>query len=288
MTGRFMRPPTRSATKAGSLVALVVAGALVGVIGIALELDWLMLLGLAFAVTAAGAMLLLTERHQDEWVEQEVQRLESEHSRLSDQLITAEQEERRRLALFLHDGPVQSLSGISLMLDAVTDSLESGRLDEANRVLTSALERQRDAIRSLRDLSFNIEPVVLRDQGFGPAMQTFAEQVGLANQIQVNLDVEAADGLGENARVGLYQIIREAVNQAIRRGPPSRISIRVAEADDGAIETVIADDGAGERRRASFDAIEERARTLSGRLDVEAGPDGGTEVRVVLPPYVAR
>jgi signal transduction histidine kinase len=218
----------------------------------------------------------------------EAQVREAERARLSDQLIIAEQEERRRLALFLHDGPVQSLSGISLMLDAVTDSLEAGRLEEANQVLTSALERQRDAIRSLRDLSFNIEPVVLRDQGFGPAVRTFAEQVGLANQIQVDLDVEAADGLAEAARVGLYQIIREAVNQAIRRGPPTRISIRVAEGADGAVETVIADDGAGERRRASFDAIEERARTLSGRLDVEAGPDGGTEVRVVLPPYAAR
>jgi signal transduction histidine kinase len=218
----------------------------------------------------------------------EAQVREAERARLSDQLIIAEQEERRRLALFLHDGPVQSLSGISLMLDAVTDSLEAGRLEEANQVLTSALERQRDAIRSLRDLSFNIEPVVLRDQGFGPAVRTFAEQVGLANQIQVDLEVEAAEGLAENARVGLYQIIREAVNQAIRRGPPTRISIRVSETDDGAIETVIADDGAGERRRTSFDAIEERARTLSGRLDVEAGPDGGTEVRVVLPQYAAR
>jgi signal transduction histidine kinase len=218
----------------------------------------------------------------------EAQVREADRAQLSDQLIIAEQEERRRLALFLHDGPVQSLSGIGLMLDAVTDSLEAGRIDEANRVLVSALERHRDTIRSLRALSFNIEPVVLRDQGFGPAVQTFAEQVGLANQIQVDLDIEAEDRLAEHARVGLYQIIREAVNQAIRRGPPTRISIRVAEAEDGAVETVIADDGAGERRRASFDAIEERARTLSGRLDVEAGADGGTEVRVVLPPYVAR
>ena len=86
----------------------------------------------------------------------------------------------------------------------------------------------------------------------------------------------------------LYQIIREAVNQAIRRGPPSRIAIRVAIVDDGSVEAVIADDGTGERRRATFDEIEERARTLSGRLNVEAGEDGGTEVRVLLPPYVAR
>jgi signal transduction histidine kinase len=213
---------------------------------------------------------------------------EAERARLSDQLITAEQEERRRLALFLHDGPVQSLSGISLMLDAVTDSLEGNRLDEAQSVLRSALGRHRDTIRSLRDLSFQLEPVVLRDQGFGPAVRAFADQIGLANEIQIDLDVEAAERLAENAQVGLYQIIREAVNLAIRRGPPNRISIEVAEAEDGAIEAVIADDGTGERRRASFDAIEERARTLSGTVDVDAGPDGGTAIRVLLPPYVAR
>src|SRR5205085_10295879 len=90
----------------------------------------------------------------------EAQVREAERARLSDQLITAEQEERRRLALFLHDGPVQSLSGISLMLDAVIDSLRANRRDEADRVLRSALERHRDTIRELRDLSFNIEPVV--------------------------------------------------------------------------------------------------------------------------------
>jgi signal transduction histidine kinase len=217
----------------------------------------------------------------------EAQVREAERARLSDQLIIAEQEERRRLALFLHDGPVQSLAGISLMLDAVIDYLEESRVEEASGILKSALERHRDTIRSLRDLSFNIEPVVLRDQGFGPAVRAFAEQVGLSHRIQIDLDVEAADGLAENARVAIYQMIRDAVNQAIRRGPPTRISISVAEADDGSVETVIADDGAGERRRASFDDIEERARTLSGRLDVEAGADGGTAVRVVLPPYVA-
>jgi signal transduction histidine kinase len=218
----------------------------------------------------------------------EAQVREAERARLSDQLITAEQDERRRLALFLHDGPVQSLSGISLMLDAVVDSLEADRRDEAERVLTSALERHRDTIRSLRDLSFNIEPVVLRDQGFGPAVQAFADQIGLTNGIQVDLDIDAADSLAENARVGLYQIIREAVNQALRRGPPNRISIRVADAGEGRVETVITDDGAGERRRASYDEIEERARTLSGSVDVEAGPDGGTAVRVMLPSYVAQ
>jgi signal transduction histidine kinase len=218
----------------------------------------------------------------------EAQVREAERAKLSEQLITAEQDERRRLALFLHDGPVQSLAGISLMLDAVADAVSEGRGEDAKEVLGSALARHRETIRSLRDLSFNIEPVVLRDQGFTPAVQAFAEQIGLSNEVQIDLDVGAAEGLAEKVRVGLYQIIREAVNQAIRRGPPTRIAIRVAPVQNGEIEMTVSDDGAGERRRASFDAIEERARTLNGRLEVGAGDDGGTRVRIVLPAYAAR
>jgi signal transduction histidine kinase len=211
---------------------------------------------------------------------------EADRARLSDQLVTAEQDERRRLALFLHDGPVQSMAGIGLMLDAATGSIASGRLEDAKRVLESAVEKHRQTIRSLRDLSFHIEPVVLRDQGFVPAVRAFAERVGLASQVQIELDLDAADNLAEKAQVGLYQIIREAVDQAIRRGPPTRISIRV-EPLNGEIATEIADDGTGERRRRSFEAIEERARTLNGRMSVGAGENGGTAVRVVLPRYAA-
>jgi signal transduction histidine kinase len=211
---------------------------------------------------------------------------ESERARLSDQLVTAEQDERRRLALFLHDGPVQSMSGIGLMLDAAIGSIEASRLDDARRVLASALERHRETIRSLRDLSFNIEPVVLRDRGFAAAVDAFAEQVGISNQVQIDLDLDAAGDLAEKAQVGLYQIIREAVSQAIRRGPPPRLTIRVEQLD-GEIATEISDDGAGERRRRSFEAIEERARTLNGHVTVGAGANGGTAVRVVLPRYAA-
>ena len=211
-----------------------------------------------------------------------------DRARLQDRLIAAEQDERRRIALFLHDGPVQSLSGIALMLDAVVASIEHGKIDEATRVLRSAAERQRTTIRELRDLSFALEPVVLRDQGFGPAIQALAEQLGISHELKIELDVEAGDRLGEKAQIALYTIIRESLELAIRRGPRSRILVRISELEDGAVETLVADDGAGERRRRAFEAIEERVRQLHGSVSLDAGPDGGTEVRIVLPPYTAR
>src|SRR6266581_2972777 len=108
----------------------------------------------------------------------------AERARLAEQLITAEQDERRRLALFLHDGPVQALAGIALMLDAVGLAIEDRNVHEASSILEEALERQREAIRSLRDLSFSLEPVVLRDRGIEPAVRGLADELGLARQIQ--------------------------------------------------------------------------------------------------------
>ncbi|MGH2922236.1 MAG: sensor histidine kinase [Gaiellaceae bacterium] len=276
-----------NATKPVLLVCGVVAGAVLGVLGLALGAEPLALIGLLVAVAAAGALaalLLLRESRREDETSEEMERLSAEHARLSDQLITAEQEERRRLALFLHDGPVQSLSGIALMLDAAIGSVEN---EKAQEIMRSALDKQRETIRSLRDLSFELEPVVLRDQGFTPAVRALAEQLGMAARIEIELDVEGAETLAQRAQVAIYQIIREALHQAIRRGPPAKISVRVGEAADG-VETVIADDAPGERRRRTFEAIEERARSLGGVLYVDQGEDGGTAVRVVFPTYAVR
>jgi signal transduction histidine kinase len=210
---------------------------------------------------------------------------DDERERLVERIITAEQDERRRLALFLHDGPVQNLSGIALMLDAAVQAIDAGRPEAARAIMASALEKHRETIRSLRDLSFNIEPVVLRDQGFAAAVEELANQLGLEHQVQIEVDVASASKLGEKERVGLYQIVRESLSQAVRRGPPSKISVTISETPGGQIETVVADNGTGERRTAALEAIGERASTLNGRFSVEQGADGGTAIRVVLPPY---
>ena len=210
---------------------------------------------------------------------------DDERERLVERIITAEQDERRRLALFLHDGPVQNLAGIALMLDAAVQAIDDGRPEAARGIMASALERHRETIRSLRDLSFNIEPVVLRDQGFGAAVAELANQLGMEHRVQIEVDVAPAARLGEKEQVGLYQIVRESLNQAVRRGPPSKISVTINEVSGGQIETIVADNGTGERRTAALEAIGERASTLNGRFSVEQGADGGTAIRVVLPAY---
>jgi signal transduction histidine kinase len=275
-----LRFAKRSSTRAILLVAGAAAAAIVALAGLTAGSAIVAVGGLGAAVVVAALLSIDLLQRQEK---------EAERARLSDQLITAEQDERRRLALFLHDVPVQAMSGIALMLDGVVAAIDQGRVEDAKEILGKAVARQRETIRELRDLSFALEPVVLRDQGFAPAVQALAEQVGVSHRVRIDLDVDAAEALAERAQIVLYQMIRESLDAAIRRGPPTRISVAIGEMNGGAVETVITDDGSGERRRRVFEALEERARTLQGRVDVDRSSDeGGTVVRITLPPYTAR
>jgi two-component system, NarL family, sensor kinase len=221
------------------------------------------------------------ERRQGERRKEERERI-----RQFEERIAAEQDERRRLALELHDGAVQSLAGIALMLDAVDHAVAEGRTDEARRILASALSQHRSTIQSLRDLSFNIEPVALRDQGFEPAVRELADRVGLDREVRVDIDVAAAEALAERAQVTFYQLIRVALNRAAGR-KPTRISIKVDDDENDGARLTVSDDGQPERRQDGVEELVERARHLSGTVSVDRD-DAGTTVTVVLPGYAAR
>ena len=301
----------RSSTDVASLlVAGAVLSAIAGAVGLGLDIPALAAIGVVAGTAFAGAFavyLIVSERRRHEVAEdalqaqasyleslaaenarllEEARDREDERARLTEQVITAEQDERRRLSVFLHDGPLQSMSGIALMHDAALAAIRDGRHEDAARVIESSLERERKTIQELRDLSFAIEPLVLRDQGFHAAVRALGDQIEQSHRVTVSTNVRDGERLGEKTQAALYQIIREAVNQAVRRNPEN-IEVAVGELDDGGFAVEISDDGVGERRRASIEEIEERVRVLNGRFSVEHGDEGGTMVQVVIPGYVA-
>jgi signal transduction histidine kinase len=202
--------------------------------------------------------------------------------------LAAERDERRRLAELIHDGPVQSLAAISQMLEAAAQAAAAGDVEAAATILARASDVAREANADLRELVDGIEPAALHDRGFAAAVRELADRVGARRAVRIELDVDAGDGLGDGAQVGLYQIVREALDQAVRRGPPSRVSVSLHATPSGGVELVVADDGSGERRQAVLEGLAERAATLNGELRVEQGLRGGTTVCVVVPPSTAQ
>jgi two-component system, NarL family, sensor kinase len=195
---------------------------------------------------------------------------------LTEQVLAAEQDERRRIALFLHDGPVQSLAGVALMLDASLDLIRRGEHDQAREILDRALNRTRTTVGELRELSFNLEPVALRDHGFTAAVDALAQTRGREHRIKVTLDVALIDALSEQTQAALYQIVREALEEAIRRGPPSRFEVAATSDGPGTLHLVIRDDAPTERRRRALEVMSERARTLGATLTLDHEAEGTT------------
>ena len=167
------------------------------------------------------------------------------------------------------------------MLDASLDLIERGNLDEARSIIDRALIRTRSTVGELRDLSFNLEPVVLRDHGFAAALDALGESRAREHGIDLSFDVAAVDALGEREQAALYQIAREALEEAIRRGPPSRFEIS-ATADAESLHLVVRDDAPSERRRRALEVLGERARTLGATLTLE-NEDAGTKMMLELP-----
>jgi len=194
----------------------------------------------------------------------------------AEQVLAAEQDERRRIALFLHDGPVQSLAGVALMLDASLDLINRGEHNQAREILDRALARTRTTVGELRDLSFNLEPVALRDHGFTAAVDALAQSRSREHRIEITLDVALIDALGEQTQAALYQIVREALEEAIRRGPPSRFEVSATADVPGTLNLVIRDNAPTERRRRALEVMAERARTLGATLTLDHDIGGTT------------
>ena len=212
---------------------------------------------------------------------------DAERALLAERILT-EQEERRRLAELLHDGPVQHLSAIAQILDAGLASLRDGETQRADEVFTRGLALARDSARDLRALCEDLEPRVLSELGFSAAVGALARRLSSRHDVEIELDVDHADKLGENAQTALYQILREATDQALRRGAPTRIEISVRATAAGGAELVVTDDGPPERRSAVLEALADRAATLNARFSSEARYPRGSTVRIDVPPSASR
>jgi two-component system NarL family sensor kinase len=201
--------------------------------------------------------------------------------------LLAEQEERRRLAELLHDGPVQQLSAISQMIDAGLAAARDGDAARADEILDRGLELARTATRDLRALCEDLEPRALRELGFAMAVDALARRVAARHDVEIVVDAEHGERLGESAQTALYEILRDAVEQAVRRGAPTRIEVTVSETAGGGAELVVTDDGPPERRAAVLESLAGRASALNGRFSSEVRYPRGSTIRVELPASAA-
>jgi signal transduction histidine kinase len=195
-------------------------------------------------------------------------------------------EERNRLARDLHDSLVQKLFGVVLAAKSASTLLERDA-GEAQAQVDHLGELAQDAISELRSLVFQLRPAAIETEGLAEALRKHVDVLRRVHSTTVELELAGTPRLRPGVDEEVFRIAQEALHNALRHAGAARISVRLEENGDG-LALSVSDDGAGfdpgatalRARRLGLTSMEERARELSGRLEIESAPGAGTSVRL--------
>lgn len=213
-------------------------------------------------------------------------RLSDELQASRERMVTAQEEERRRLRRDLHDGLGPTLTGVALAADAVANLIES-QPARAGELLATLRADIRNAIADIRRLVENLRPPALDELGLIEALRQRADQVRWradGETVRVQLDApDEAPGLPAAVEVAGYRIATEALNNVVRHSHASVAIMRVRVGDT--LEVEVVDDGPPNGPwlpGVGLQTMRERAAELGGRFEAGSTPDGG-RVFVSLP-----
>lgn len=244
------------------------------------QTTWFRALSLATVLTLAWGghrvRLRIAERHR------------KEISALNERLMKAQEQERIRIAGELHDGVMQEMLAVTMMLGAAKRRIAGN--SDATATIDKAQQKLIQAGTEIRQLSHDLHPPLLQESGLPRAVQSYCEQFSAASAIPVACDADDSVGdLSRGAALALFRIVQEALGNAAKHAAAGRISVRLGRSGD-AVSLTVSDDGVGFDRGRLASAgglglvmMRERASQLNGTFDFETAPGRGTTIRVVVP-----
>ena len=239
-------------------------------------------------VGAVGTDITLRRRAEEALRESE-QRLRF----LTSQLLSAQERERKRISMELHDELGQSLAVLKLQIRAIERRLGDDRQDLKEGCVELLLYLD-GVIDDVRRLSRDLSPAILEDLGLQSALKYLINGVSKHYTVSHAFEVEDLDQLfPAEAQIIIYRIFQECLTNISKHAGATEVSIAVKE-KDGLISLMIEDNGAGFdpaqvlARRATgrglgLAALAERARMLGGTLEIRSQPGAGTRMTCVIP-----
>ncbi|MBM7581513.1 two-component system sensor histidine kinase DegS [Caldicoprobacter guelmensis] len=212
-------------------------------------------------------------------------------------IITAQEQERQRLARDIHDGPAQSLSNVVLKCELCEKLLERD-VERAKQQIGELKQLVKSSLQEIRRIIFDLRPMSLDDLGLVPTLEryvaTFIEETGIDVTFEVyDFDKKSVDKVVE---VAVFRIIQEALNNIKKHSRATRASIKMY-IKDGSLIVRIVDNGIGfdkekmeEQKRANIHeggfgiyGMKQRAELLKGKLTIQSQEGKGTVVLLQIP-----
>ncbi|MET8147877.1 HAMP domain-containing sensor histidine kinase [Actinoplanes sp. NPDC049668] len=209
-------------------------------------------------------------------------RLEADRASSNARALSAQENERRRIAQELHDEIGQTLTAVLLQMKRVADLAPP----ELRGELYQVQESVRDSLDEIRRIARRLRPGVLEELGLIAALRSLFAEVVEHSGLQIRRDF-APDlpALSEEAELVLYRVTQEGLTNVARHAAAHRVDITLAPRHDG-VRLQIRDDGRGidgGSEGAGIRGMRERALLVGARLSIGPRGDGGTEVTLDIP-----
>jgi signal transduction histidine kinase len=224
------------------------------------------------SVRATAALVLENERLAAE-IRAQLAEVEASRTRI----LTATDEERRRLERDLHDGAQQRLVALSLKLALA----QIGAEPAAAAALAGAQDDLESALAELREFARGVHPSILREDGLDAAVQTLARHA----PIPVSVSAGTEGRLPDRVELAAYFFVSEALTNIAKHARASSASVSTLS-DDGALTVIVADDGVGGAAFANgsgLTGLVDRLAALDGELEIESVPGLGTTLIARIP-----
>jgi signal transduction histidine kinase len=226
-------------------------------------------------------------------------RARSNLAALSNQLIEAQEAERKRIAQDLHDSVGQALTAIKYSLEHSSALLDRERTDDVHLNLLSNSKRISELIREVRNISMNLRPTILDDMGAASAVRYFCREWSeIYQNIAFQAEIEVEDTqIPPRLSSDLFRSVQELLNNVARHANADHVYVAVG-VEQGCIQVTVRDNGKGlpvqDQATASEDGasvaesrgmrgIRERSEHFGGDCQVISQPGCGTEVRLMWP-----
>ncbi|MDX3074149.1 HAMP domain-containing sensor histidine kinase [Streptomyces sp. MI02-7b] len=208
-------------------------------------------------------------------------RLEAERATSAARALSAQEAERGRIAQELHDEVGQTLTAVLLELKRVADQAPPALRDELRQVQDTT----RAGLDEIRRIARRLRPGVLEELGLASALKALTgEFTGPAQAVRHDIDTNLPT-LNRDTELVLYRVAQQSLTNAARHSGACRVDLTLKHTPAGT-ELSVRDNGhgiRGEPEGAGISGMRERALLVGGDLTLGTGPDGGTEVRLVVP-----
>jgi signal transduction histidine kinase len=222
----------------------------------------------------------------------ELATLEAERRLLLERTVEATEEERRRIAAELHDGPIQHLAAIVFRLESLRAPLERGDIPaQAVPTIEATQDELRDEVVELRRMITQLRPPVLDQLGLEDALHDHLDSVRQDSGLDVSIRIDLAERLEPDLETVLYRVSQEALTNIVKHAGADHVWVALGEADH-AVTLEIRDDGVGfspeetptlvQDGHLGLIAMRERVETVGGSWELRSSPGEGTVVRAVF------